>query len=99
MNTELIAVLISIISVSGALFFGLRNNKRADVTEIERKATETATTNVKLDQIGTDVRDIKYDITGLKKDVQGLNERMIIVEQSTKSAHHRLDDLAEEKEK
>lgn len=98
-NTELIAVLISIISVSGALFFGLRNNKRADVTEIERKATETATINVKLDQIGTDVRDIKYDITGLKKDVQGLNERMIIVEQSTKSAHHRLDDLAEEKEK
>ncbi|MEE0420346.1 MAG: hypothetical protein UDG86_09920 [Lachnospiraceae bacterium] len=77
----------------------MRNNKRADVTEIERKATETATINVKLDQIGTDVRDIKYDITGLKKDVQGLNERMIIVEQSTKSAHHRLDDLAEEKEK
>ncbi len=33
------------------IIFGLRNNKRADVTEIERKATETATINVKLDQI------------------------------------------------
>lgn len=91
MSIEL-TVAISIISVAGALYFGLRSNKRADTTEIERKAIETATINVKLDQIGADVRDVKYDISGLKKEVQGLNERMIIVEQSVKSAHHRLDE-------
>ena len=53
---------------------------------------------MKLDQIGADVRDIKYDITAVKKDVQGLKERMIMVEQSTKSAHKRLDDYNKERE-
>ena len=45
------------------------------------------------------IRDsIKYDMTAVKKDVQGLTERMIVVEQSTKSAHHRIDGI-EEKER
>ncbi len=93
-----VTVLISIISVSSAGFFAIKNSKRADTSDAEKKAVETATINVKLDQIGADVRDIKYDITAVKKDVQGLKERMIMVEQSTKSAHKRLDDYNKERE-
>lgn len=91
------ASLISIISVTCAVYFGVTGKKRGDTSDVERKAAESATINVKLDQIGGDVRDIKYDITATKKDVQALTERMITVEQSTKSAHHRLDGI-EEKE-
>lgn len=93
-----VTVLISIISVSSAVFFAIKNSKRADTSDAEKKAVETATINVKLDQIGADVRDIKYDITAVKKDVQGLKERMIMVEQSTKSAHKRIDDYNKERE-
>ena len=42
-----------------------------------------------------------YRIGELEKKVEkhnNLSERMIIVEQSTKSAHHRLDQIVEEKE-
>jgi outer membrane murein-binding lipoprotein Lpp len=88
-----IALLISVISASCALYFGASSKKRGDTTDIERKAAESATINVKLDQIGGDVRDIKYDMTAVKKDVQALTERMITVEQSTKSAHHRIDGI------
>lgn len=88
---SILALIVTMISVAFAVYFGLKNAKRSDTTDIERKAAETATINVKLDQIGGDVRDIKYDITATKKDVQALTERMITVEQSTKSAHHRLD--------
>ncbi len=88
-----ITTVVSIISVSFAIFFGLKNNKRNDTSDIERKAAEAATINFKLDQIGRDVQDIKYDITTTKKEVQLLTERMVAVEQSVKSAHKRFDDL------
>ncbi len=90
---SIIALFVTLISVAFAVYFGLKNAKRSDTSDIERKAAETATINVKLDQIGGDVRDIKYDMTAVKRDVQSLTERMITVEQSTKSAHHRIDGL------
>lgn len=43
-----------------------------------------------------------YRIEQLEKKVEKHNnlcDRMIIVEQSTKSAHHRIDEIVEEKEK
>ena len=71
-----IALLISIVSAAFAVYFGLKNTKRADVSDVAKKAEETATINVKLDQIGGDVRDIKYDMSTLKRDVQELTERV-----------------------
>lgn len=97
-TTTLIAIFglfITILSVSFAIYFGLKSCKRSDNSEVEKKATETATVNVKLDQIGSDVRDIKYDITGVKKDFQALSERVVKVEESAKQAHHRIDDVVE----
>ncbi len=90
-----IPIAISIISALFAIYSVIKSTKRADTSEAEKKAIESATINVKLDQIGADVRDIKYDITAVKKDVQSLTERMIIVEQSTKSAHKRIDGMEE----
>lgn len=92
-----IALLISIVSVGFAIYFGIKSTKRADISDVTKKAEETATINVKLDQIGGDVRDIKYDMSTLKRDVQELTERVIVVEQSTKSAHHRLDTIEKER--
>lgn len=89
---------ISVLSAVFAIYSVIKSTKRADTSDVEKKAVESATINVKLDQIGSDVRDIKYDITAVKKDVQGLTERMIIVEQSTKSAHKRLDSMEEREE-
>lgn len=97
MTIEL-ATLISVISVCCAVFSAVKSNRRADTSQIERKAAETAVINTKLDQIGADVRDIKYDVSAVKKDVVDLTERMVVVEQSTKSAHHRLDNLSKESE-
>lgn len=94
-----ITILISVISVFSAVLFAVKNAKRQDDSEVEKKAVETATINVKLDSIGNDVKDIKYDITAMKKVVGNLTERMVAVEQSTKSAHKRIDEIIEEKER
>lgn len=88
----ILSITVSVIATAFAVYFGIKSSRRADVTDVEKKAMEMATINVKLDQIGLDVKDIKYDITAVKQDVNGLTERMIVVEQSTKSAHHRIDE-------
>lgn len=89
------ALLISVLSVAFSIFFGLKSCKRADSEAIENKARESATVNVKLDEIGKNVQDIKYDISATKKEVQQLSDRIIVVEQSVKSAHHRIDTIGE----
>jgi peptidoglycan hydrolase CwlO-like protein len=93
-----VSVIISFVSVAFAVFFGLSNRKRADTTDIEVKAKERAETNIKLDNIGKDVTDIKYDISVTRKEVKCLSDRMIMVEQSVKSAHHRIDGVEEKKD-
>lgn len=75
-----IELALAIISVLMALVFGYSTFKSTNNGDIEKKAVETATIIVKLDNIGSDVRDIKYDMSTTKKDVQNLKERMIVVE-------------------
>lgn len=88
-----ITVLISAVSVAFAIYFGLKSNRRSDVKEIEERAANNAKVNMKLDTITVAVNDIKYDFTATRNEVKDLRERIVSVEQSTKSAHHRLDDF------
>lgn len=94
---SIIALFVTVVSVGFAVYFGLKSAKRNDNTDIEKKAYEQASINVKLDQIGRDVRDIKDDMTGVKKDFQALGERVAKVEEAAKSAHHRIDGIEEGK--
>lgn len=86
-----VALLISIISVCFSIYFGLRNNKRSDVKEIEQRVKERTETNMKLDQISRNVSDIKESISDTNKDLQELKEKIALVEQKTNKAHVRLD--------
>ena len=83
--------LISVISVASAIYFGLKSNRRNDIKDIQEKAERDTRINIKLDDISGDVKDVKYDISSVKKKVDDIDKRLIIVEQSTKSAHHRID--------
>lgn len=86
-----IATLVGIVSVAFAVYFGLKSNRRSDVKDIEEKAKRDTIINVKLDDISGDVKDVKYDISSVKKKVDEIDKRLVIVEQSAKSAHHRID--------
>lgn len=86
-----VALLVSVISVCFSIYFGLRNNKRSDVKEIEQRVKERTETNMKLDQISRNVSDIKESVSDTKKDLQELKEKIALVEQKTNKAHVRLD--------
>lgn len=86
-----VALVVSFLSAAFSIYFGLKNTKHTDVEDIERRAADSAKTNAKLDSISSTVNDIKYDISATRKDVQNLNERVVSVDASCKSAHKRID--------
>lgn len=83
MTIEL-ALVISIVSVAFAVFFGLKNNKRADTNDIENRAREMAEISIKLGHILTINSEIKEQLASLVRDVQMHSERLTKVEELAK---------------
>ena len=86
-----VAILISAVSVAFGIYSGLKNNRRNDTKDIEERAARDAKINYKLDQIIDDNKEYKSELIETKKRVDEMDRRVVIVEQSTKSAHKRLD--------
>jgi len=86
-----VALLISGVSLAFALYQGITNMKRNKTQDDKRDASQLTTVIVKLENIGEGVNEIKSDMKGVKEDVVELRERIVAVEQSAKSAHHRVD--------
>ena len=97
-----LTILISGVSVAFAVYFGIVNVRRnRTVDERDRTADECkdvsqmTTVIVKLENIGTTTTEIKCDLNTLKNDLRATSERLVRVEESTKSAHKRLDAIDE----
>lgn len=88
--------ILTVISVIAAVYFAYRSNTRADHDDVSKKAQMEAILSEKLDSISGDTKEIRKEISDVKVKVNDLSERVVIVEQSTKSAHHRLDRYEEE---
>lgn len=88
-----VSLLVGIVSVAFAVFFGLKSNRRNDIKDIEERVARDTTLNIKLDDISGDVKDIKYEMSETKRKVNELDIKFAKVEQSVKSAHHRIDKM------
>jgi peptidoglycan hydrolase CwlO-like protein len=84
-------VIISALALSFSIYMGIRNNRKDDAKDITDKVERDTKINCKLDEISSDVKDIKFDISATKNKVDDIDKRLVVVEQSTKSAHHRID--------
>lgn len=84
-----LALLIS----AAALFRNLKGDNKSEGAQISALLT-------KVELIQSDLKEIKSDfkaeVRGLRTDLEGVKERVTIVEQSTKSAHKRIDGLHDE---
>ena len=97
MNIEFNQIL-TFVSVVAAVYFAFKSNSRANNDEVSKKAQVDAILSQKLDSISDDTKEIRKEITDVKVKVNDLSERVVMVEQSTKSAHHRLDRCEEVEE-
>lgn len=90
-----IAMVVSIVSVAFAVFFGLKNNKRSDNNEVADRTASITRLEVKIDMLASNFADfskeIKTEIKSTNDEVSVLKLKMAEVESSVKSAHKRLD--------
>lgn len=89
---EIISALALLISAA-ALWRNMKGDSKNDGAQISEIL-------VKMELVQSDLKEIKADfkaeIKGLKSDMESLKDRVTIVEQSTKSAHKRIDGLHHE---
>lgn len=89
---EWIPVAISALSLIVSIVVGFSAIKSRNSSDTKQEASQTTTLIVKLENIADGVNEIKSDMRNMKDDVRELRDRVIACEQSTKSAHRRLDD-------
>jgi len=88
-----IGIIISIISLVVAAIVGFTNIKRNQHADNRQAAAEMTTVIVKLETLNNNVTEMKTELRSLGTNYQEIREKLIILEQSTKSAHRRIDTL------
>lgn len=93
LDLNLITVLISASALLFSVFSWFKNSGKVDQKEIIERTKENTTINMKLDSILSTIADIKNDYTQIRKEVLDQDKRIVKVEDSARSAHHRLDGI------
>lgn len=88
-----ISEIIALGALLVALVTLLINRNRDSNKDTKEATTAQVQTMVKLDSIASGVDDIRVEQRAMRERVDKLAERTAGVEQSAKSAHHRLDEL------
>ena len=86
MNASNIISLLSLALAFVVLLVNSRKDTRGD-------AKQEARTEVKLDSITSGVNEIRVDLRGMRDELKEHGLHIAAVENSVKSAHHRLDEL------
>jgi outer membrane murein-binding lipoprotein Lpp len=93
MEPAQITLAISVLGFLASVYYSNRNAKKADMSEAVQRAEDNARIATKLDNIAADVRDTSKNVDRLREDLAEHGSRISAVEQSAKSAHHRIDEL------
>lgn len=88
-----VALVISGLSLAFGIYQGIVSMKRSQRAEDKQDATQLTTVIVKLENISSGISEIKADMRNVKDEVRELRDRVIKVEDSTKSAHRRIEEL------
>ncbi len=91
MATTIITIVIAALSLSLSAYVALRNNRKSDDKDIAERVARDTRIDIKLEEITNYVKEIRDDNSEQKKQLADLNREMVIVQQSVKSAHHRID--------
>ncbi len=82
-------VLIALIGCIVGLAGWLRNHD----SDNERETSNMTTVIVKLENIRGSISDLKLDLKRTAEDLQSIDRRLTVVEESTKQAHKRINEI------
>lgn len=76
-----------------AIIFTILSFRRTANKDLAATAIESANMTADIRYIRNSIDEIKLENRGMKKDIDDIKSRVIVVEQSVESAHKRLDDM------
>lgn len=82
---------ITLLIAIGSFVIGFLGHRRKEKADTESEAKEKAVTNTKLDHIDNGVRDIQVQVRNTDNRLNEINDKVIRVEESSRSAHKRID--------
>lgn len=88
---QVLALVISFCALCFSIFMGLRGNKKTDEKEIEARVRQETKTDMKLDEISKDIKEVKETVKNIQNDVKDHEGRIVKLEASLKALHKRLD--------
>ncbi|WP_194190793.1 hypothetical protein [Clostridium chrysemydis] len=92
MNVD-ITVAIGVAGTLTGIVLGFWKAKKDGDRNIKEDTVQDTVVATKLDYISKGVDDIRLDIKAQDKRISEIVERLIKVEESSKSAHHRIDNI------
>lgn len=90
---EFFKLIITIVSVSCAIYFGMRTASRNKSQDDKHDADTLARIDVSMETVKNSLVEIKSDLKGVVVENKELRDRVVAVEESSKSAHKRIDRL------
>ena len=88
-----LAVLVSIVSLSFSIYMGLKSSKRTDSKDIEERVARETKLDMKLAEIGNDVKEVKETVRTIQNDVKDHEGRIAKLEASYTRLHERVDNF------
>ena len=88
--------IISLVIAFCALVFTALNFRRNTSQDTSATAAERATMTANIQYIRQSIDDIKLENRAIQNDIAEMKAKIVEIEQSTKSAHKRLDDMRKE---
>ena len=98
-SSTMISIGLIFIIIGGIIGYATfyMNSKKNTKQETKEEVAMSTKLETKLDMISRNIDEIRLDNKDFSKSIQQLAERVSAVEQSAKSAHHRIDQLEERK--
>jgi wobble nucleotide-excising tRNase len=90
---------LSVVVAILALVYAALGHRREMNKEVALDATQLTRIETTLGSVQNGVDEIRIDMRSQQRQINELSERTARVEESTKSAHHRLDQMAAERQK
>lgn len=94
MEYTIIASVISVICTLIGVNIGAANMRRNQTQDAKQESAHLTRLSVQLEHIDKGVCSILHDISAIRADAKEHSERMVRVEESTKQAHKRLDEIS-----
>ena len=88
---EYTRIIISVVSVAFAVYMGLRGNHKADNEEREERIRTETRMDVKLNDVLSATKDTRDSVKDLQREIQGHNNRIVVVEESVRSLTRRIE--------